>query len=81
MIISIFSVLEQVTHSLVCTIGSAHCSLPPLPPMSLQYLLCGISEIDVKDWKKHSITTNGYTNESPPVVWFWKVIIVRFEIR
>ena len=42
---------------------------------SLQYLFCGISEIDVKDWKKHSISTNGYTNESPPVVWFWKVNI------
>jgi E3 ubiquitin-protein ligase NEDD4 len=40
----------------------------------LEYLLCGISEIDVKDWKKHSITTNGYTNESPPVVWFWKAV-------
>ncbi|CAI8058481.1 E3 ubiquitin-protein ligase NEDD4-like [Geodia barretti] len=40
----------------------------------LEYLLCGISEIDVKDWKKNSISTNGYTNESPPVVWFWKAV-------
>ena len=43
----------------------------PLPPP--QYLMCGLADINVEDWKKNSIFHNGYTGQDQVIVWFWKV--------
>lgn len=40
----------------------------------LELLLCGMQEIDVEDWQRHTIYKN-YTRNSKQVVWFWQVYI------
>ena len=40
--------------------------------MSVQYLLCGLSEINVEDWRKNTNYV-GYKETDDIVVWFWKV--------
>lgn len=41
----------------------------------LELLLCGMQEIDVEDWQRHTIYRH-YTRSSKPVVWFWQVSIL-----
>lgn len=38
----------------------------------LELLLCGMQEIDIEDWQRHTIYRH-YTRNSKPVVWFWQV--------
>lgn len=40
----------------------------------LELLLCGMQEIDVEDWQKHTIYRH-YTRSSKPVTWFWQVSV------
>lgn len=40
---------------------------------SPQYLLGGLSQIDVDDWKKNTEYV-GYTAHDDIIVWFWKVM-------
>lgn len=35
--------------------------------------MCGLGDINIEDWKKHSIYQNGYTVNDNVIVWFWKV--------
>jgi len=37
-----------------------------------QLMLCGMQEIDVDDWQR-STKYKSYNDNSPQVVWFWKV--------
>ncbi|XP_060518956.1 E3 ubiquitin-protein ligase Su(dx) [Cylas formicarius] len=39
----------------------------------LELLLCGMQEIDIEDWQKHTIYRH-YTRNSKPVVWFWQFV-------
>lgn len=39
----------------------------------LKLIIGGISQIDVTDWKQNTRLKH-CTNETPVVVWFWKVI-------
>ncbi|CAH1974705.1 unnamed protein product [Acanthoscelides obtectus] len=39
----------------------------------LELLLCGMQEIDVEDWQRHTIYRH-YTRSSKPVVWFWQFV-------
>lgn len=39
----------------------------------LELLLCGMQEIDIDDWQKHTIYRH-YTRNSKPVVWFWQFV-------
>ena len=39
----------------------------------LQYLLCGLAEINVEDWRKYTVYANGYTPHDDVIIWFWKV--------
>ena len=52
--------------------------LPPhFPsPSSFQYLLCGLAEINVDDWRRYTVYANGYTATDDVIVWFWKVGLV-----
>ena len=47
-------------------------STPSLP----QYLLGGLAEIDVNDWKSNTEYSGGYTSNDLPIIWFWKVLII-----
>ncbi|CAG9771972.1 unnamed protein product [Ceutorhynchus assimilis] len=39
----------------------------------LELLLCGMQEIDVEDWQRHTIYRH-YTRNSKPVMWFWQFV-------
>ena len=38
----------------------------------LELILCGMQEIDVDDWQRHSIYRH-YTRSSKQILWFWQV--------
>jgi hypothetical protein len=40
----------------------------------LEYLMCGLGDINVDDWRKNSIYQNGYTPSDQTVIWFWKAV-------
>ena len=40
----------------------------------LEYLMCGLADINVDDWKKYTILHNGYTQQDQVIVWFWKAV-------
>eukprot|EP00427_Karlodinium_veneficum_P032596 CAMPEP_0169194626 /NCGR_PEP_ID=MMETSP1016-20121227/6794_1 /TAXON_ID=342587 /ORGANISM="Karlodinium micrum, Strain CCMP2283" /LENGTH=969 /DNA_ID=CAMNT_0009271137 /DNA_START=1 /DNA_END=2911 /DNA_ORIENTATION=- len=40
----------------------------------IELMVCGVDEIDVDDWEKHTNYENGYTPQSQPVKWFWEVV-------
>ncbi|KAI4464488.1 hect domain ubiquitin-protein ligase [Holotrichia oblita] len=39
----------------------------------LELLLCGMQEIDVEDWQRHTIYRH-YTRNSKQVIWFWQFV-------
>ena len=41
--------------------------------LALQYLLGGLAEIDVGDWKRNT-DYNGYWPHDQVIVWFWKAV-------
>ncbi|XP_064390483.1 E3 ubiquitin-protein ligase NEDD4-like [Halichondria panicea] len=40
----------------------------------IEYLLCGLAEINVDDWKKHTVYSAGYTANDDVIIWFWKAV-------
>lgn len=40
----------------------------------LEYLMCGITQIDVEDWKTYTDFKGGYSASHHVVVWFWKAV-------
>ncbi|XP_039244463.1 E3 ubiquitin-protein ligase NEDD4-like [Pipra filicauda] len=40
----------------------------------LELLMCGLGDVDVNDWRQHTIYKNGYCPNHPVIQWFWKVI-------
>ena len=43
--------------------------------MLQQYLLGGLAQIDVNDWKRNTELV-GYAINDPVIIWFWKVRMV-----
>lgn len=41
----------------------------------LELLISGLPVIDPLDWQNNSTYANGYTEESPQIKWFWKLIV------
>ena len=39
----------------------------------LELLLCGIQEIDIEDWQRHTVYRH-YTRSSKQVLWFWQFV-------
>ena len=39
----------------------------------MEYLLCGITQIDVNDWEEYTTFKGGYHKTHHVVVWFFKV--------
>lgn len=44
----------------------------------LELLMCGIQNIDVKDWKQNTLYKGDYNVNSKTIQWFWRV---RTEIK
>ena len=43
-------------------------------------MLCGMQEIDVDDWQRNT-KYKSYMENSPQVVWFWKVPITGCQLH
>lgn len=41
----------------------------------LELLMCGIGEIDVRDWKRHTVYKSGYHANHIVIQWFWRVML------
>uniref|UniRef100_UPI00358E47DC E3 ubiquitin-protein ligase NEDD4-like n=1 Tax=Myxine glutinosa TaxID=7769 RepID=UPI00358E47DC len=42
----------------------------------LELLMCGLGDVDVNDWKKHTIYKNEYCLNHPVIQWFWKAVLL-----
>jgi len=40
----------------------------------IELMVCGIEEVDVDDWEKHTQYENGFTHDHQVVRWFWDVV-------
>ncbi|XP_072228724.1 E3 ubiquitin-protein ligase NEDD4-like isoform X4 [Leuresthes tenuis] len=41
----------------------------------LELLMCGLGDVDVNDWRQHTVYKNGYCPNHPVIQWFWKVVL------
>jgi len=48
-------------------------------PKELELVLCGLDEIDVKDWKCHTEYRDGYNKNSVTVRHFWQIVSTVFD--
>uniref|UniRef100_A0A8C4R5U2 HECT-type E3 ubiquitin transferase n=1 Tax=Eptatretus burgeri TaxID=7764 RepID=A0A8C4R5U2_EPTBU len=39
-------------------------------------LMCGLGDVDVNDWKKHTVYKNEYCLNHPVIQWFWKAVLL-----
>lgn len=44
----------------------------------IEFLFCGVSEIDVKDWRENTLYRR-YTPQDDTVVWFWRIVEEEFD--
>ncbi|XP_025054259.1 E3 ubiquitin-protein ligase NEDD4-like isoform X13 [Alligator sinensis] len=42
----------------------------------LELLMCGLGDVDVNDWRQHTIYKNGYCPNHPLIQWFWKAVLL-----
>ncbi|KAL6051720.1 HECTdomain (Ubiquitin-transferase) domain containing protein [Balamuthia mandrillaris] len=48
---------------------------PLFNEFELEQILCGLNELDVEDWKKHSVTVGFRSSEEKEqLAWFWEVL-------
>jgi len=43
-------------------------------------LISGLGEINVNDWRTHTMYKGGYTPDNPVIQHFWKVSLLFFSI-
>lgn len=41
----------------------------------LELMLCGMQELNVDEWEKHTVYKGGYSGDSKHIKWFWQVTI------
>uniref|UniRef100_S4RIG4 HECT-type E3 ubiquitin transferase n=1 Tax=Petromyzon marinus TaxID=7757 RepID=S4RIG4_PETMA len=42
----------------------------------LELLVCGLGDVDVNNWRQHTVYKNGYCANHPVVQWFWKAVLL-----
>lgn len=42
----------------------------------LELLMCGLGDVDVNDWRQHSLYKNGYCPNHPVIQWYWKAVLL-----
>lgn len=40
----------------------------------IELMVCGIEDVDVDDWEKHTQYENGFAHDHQVVLWFWEVV-------
>lgn len=49
-------------------------SLSAFTALQLELFICGLSRINLEDWKENTTYENGYSTESQQIKWFWRII-------
>jgi len=60
--------LRVVPEHIVARIGEL------MTVKEIQLMVCGIENVDVDDWEKHTQYDNGFTPDHQVVRWFWEVV-------
>ncbi|XP_078408049.1 E3 ubiquitin-protein ligase NEDD4-like isoform X2 [Cetorhinus maximus] len=42
----------------------------------LELLMCGLGDVDVNDWRQHTVYKNNYCTNHPVIQWFWKAVLL-----
>uniref|UniRef100_A0A4W4FUZ1 HECT-type E3 ubiquitin transferase n=1 Tax=Electrophorus electricus TaxID=8005 RepID=A0A4W4FUZ1_ELEEL len=42
----------------------------------LELLMCGLGDVDVNDWRQHTVYKNGYCPNHPVIQWYWKAVLL-----
>ncbi|XP_052392803.1 E3 ubiquitin-protein ligase NEDD4-like isoform X15 [Carassius gibelio] len=42
----------------------------------LELLMCGLGDVDVNDWRQHTVYKNGFCPNHPVIQWFWKAVLL-----
>uniref|UniRef100_UPI00358E39BE E3 ubiquitin-protein ligase NEDD4-like isoform X2 n=1 Tax=Myxine glutinosa TaxID=7769 RepID=UPI00358E39BE len=42
----------------------------------LELLMCGLGDVDVNDWRQHTLYKSGYCANHPVIQWFWKAVLL-----
>uniref|UniRef100_A0A4W3I3K7 HECT-type E3 ubiquitin transferase n=1 Tax=Callorhinchus milii TaxID=7868 RepID=A0A4W3I3K7_CALMI len=42
----------------------------------LELLMCGLGDVDVNDWRQHTVYKNGYCANHPVIQWYWKAVLL-----
>uniref|UniRef100_A0A672SAM3 E3 ubiquitin-protein ligase n=1 Tax=Sinocyclocheilus grahami TaxID=75366 RepID=A0A672SAM3_SINGR len=42
----------------------------------LELLMCGLGDVDVNDWRQHTVYKNSYCPNHPVIQWFWKAVLL-----
>ncbi|KAG8456792.1 hypothetical protein GDO86_002540 [Hymenochirus boettgeri] len=42
----------------------------------LELLMCGLGDVDVNDWRQHTLYKNGYCPNHPAIQWYWKAVLL-----
>ncbi|XP_067840074.1 E3 ubiquitin-protein ligase NEDD4-like isoform X11 [Heptranchias perlo] len=42
----------------------------------LELLMCGLGDVDVNDWRQHTVYKNGYCTNHPVIQWYWKAVLL-----
>ncbi|CAH2296585.1 E3 ubiquitin- ligase NEDD4-like isoform X8 [Pelobates cultripes] len=42
----------------------------------LELLMCGLGDVDVNDWRQHTLYKNGYCANHPVIQWYWKAVLL-----
>ena len=46
----------------------------------LELMLCGMQELNVDEWEKHTVYKGGYSGDSKHIKWFWQVMISKMGV-
>ncbi|XP_069780101.1 E3 ubiquitin-protein ligase NEDD4-like isoform X5 [Narcine bancroftii] len=42
----------------------------------LELLMCGLGDVDVNDWRQHTVYKNNYCTNHPVIQWYWKAVLL-----
>ncbi|XP_065198749.1 E3 ubiquitin-protein ligase HACE1-like [Sycon ciliatum] len=76
--LSKFKLEDSIAYEVKCLVHGfcevvPRALLSPFRPAEFQLLLCGVSTIDVEDWKKHTRYA-GFNASDACICWFWEVV-------
>lgn len=48
--------------------------LKGLQPLDLEFMICGMPEIDIEDWKENTAYKGKYYSNHQVIIWFWQIV-------